>query len=48
MKKEHKEFVPDLSKTEDCIIKKSKRLFSFDRYEYINSKNLNINKLKTC
>ena len=40
MKKEYKEFVPDLSKTEDCIVKKSKRLFNFDRYEYINSKNL--------
>ena len=48
MKKEYKEFVPDLSKTEDCIIKKSKRLFNFDRYEYINSKNLIVREDEFC
>ena len=38
MKKEYKEFVPDLSKTEDCIVKKSKRLFKglpMERFRYI-------------
>ena len=48
MKKEYKEFVPDLSKTEDCIVKKSKRLFNFDRYEYINSKNLIVREDEFC